>query len=797
MTRSPLACLCILLALNAPADEANTTRPDGLAIGYVCHFPMVTHEAESLVTTGANVTMVRAPWPFIEPEQGQFDFSLLDKQLEWADRNGLRLVYIMESGPAHATHVKWLMDKLRAQGQTMLSVAGGPSSDPSIFSTTYRRYLGRYLRRTVAYLANHRLSHCVYGYSNGCEWWYPMPVSYSPLAAAAFQQSLQTRYGTMAALNARWGTAFDAWGQVEPPKLRMYASGLLPQGYLIPEGNALDACYCTGGETHLRVEPGQELKLSAEYEATQVRAGGVSAEIAWLKATDPQPMKISRHEVPLPAGDSAGVVTLDALAPEGAARAWLLIKSHACGRATFRRITCTDASGADLAPNPELDPALGAWQFIHWSGGGQDAVSHGWDKPGEAWIDYTASLELPSGAKYPLAQVYDWLTFRACAVGDLIQWMAARIDEADPSRPVVTYLTFGFANAFEWDYAQQMGIYLDQIARIGQSVRVLGAQLASAEGDYDSVTCAFDMLRHHGKPMWAIDLLDFTRGVALGREGLTRLSLSVLQHGGTGMQYYCWHGTEHYNYSELGIGQLRKMVEATKRQARRMAGAKVAPDVALVMPRMPLYGALHEPANDWRDFMGWYKLLVRAGVCPDVYTLEELPAADLSGYRAVIVPDCAYILREALDALRYAATRCVALVTSGRFALLDMGQRPIVPALRPRAQIALGRPVGALLLGETYRCATPTDTPSRLVCREGSPQWDSDAAQEAMAAIARAGVPTLLWPGRAPLTAARFTRGAWSYAFVLPDASGERILALDAQSYRVPNEGRWVRLAQD
>jgi hypothetical protein len=291
-------------------------------------------------------------------------------------------------------------------------------------------------------------------------------------------------------------------------------------------------------------------------------------------------------------------------------------------------------------------------------------------------------------------------------------------------------------------------------------------QLASAEGDYDSVTCAFDLLRRHGKPLWAIDLLDFTRGVALGREGLTRLSLSVLQHGGRGIQYYCWWGTPHYNYLDLGLEDLRAMLTETREQAARLGAAAPVAEVALIMPRMPQYLPLDPPPNDWADFMGWYKLLVRAGVCPDVFTLEDLAGVDLSGYRAAIVPDCAYLSGEALATL---ASSPAPLIGSGRFAERDLAGRALPAGNRPRFARRFERPVGAILLGETYRQETPTDTPSRLVCRPGSPHPTCPEARQVVRALKESGVPLLLEPGAAPLTGVPFAEGDRRFEFILAE----------------------------
>ncbi len=758
-----------------------------MPIGFVCHYPMVSFQDDQVAQTGATVMDVRAPWPFIEPKEGQFDFTILDQQLQWADKQGLRLVYIMEAGPAHAAGVNWLVEKLQREGQTMAEATGKPVRDPSMFSPMYRKYLERYLHTVVGYLARHPLRHVVYGYSNGCEWWYPMSVAHAPIDTAAFRDRLRQRYTDLAGLNRAWGTSFATWDEVSTPRLDWVGSGLVPQSYMVSAGESSDTCYCTVEDSHVPVKPGQVITLQADCIPTRTTVGGISAEIAWLDGQHPQPMRLDRaFEYPQVAGKPA-TVKVTAPAPANARFAWLLAKSLGAGEVHFTRISCVDETGHELAPNPDLDPAHGGWHFISWSAGSPDAVKHGWTAAHDAWISY----DPPTGRGYSLRQVYDWMDFRSSAVAEMLEWMAARIREADPSRPVVTYLTFSFANPFEWDYAQQMGIALDAIARATPSVQVLGMQIAGTEGDYDSVTCALDMVRKYGKPMWAIDLLDFTRGVDLGRAGLTRLSASVVQHGGQGIEYYCWSGTPRYNYSELGVADLRRMIDATKRWASRTEGAAVVSEVALVMPRMPLLRDLPEPANDWADFMGWYKLLVRAGVCPDVYTLEELPSAQLTRYRAIVVPDCAYVPVDSIRALAAARKAGVPLVTSGRFAHRDLSARPVGQMGLPVPSRAFAETVGAQVLGTTHRQPNPTDAPSRLVCSAGWPQPGSRAGREAIRALRALGVRMLLVPGEAAVTAVPFRLGGSEHAFVLPDADWSGTMRVAGRDAHVSAEGCW------
>ena len=760
---------------------------DQMPIGYVNHFPMIKHDDHLIPNTGADVIIVRAPWSLIEPRKGEFDFTMVDEQLQLAHDSGLKLICLLEAGPAHAAGVWWMIDELKASGEMMARKDGSPAGDPSIFSPTYKRYLERYVHTVVGYIANHKYADSVYGYNNGCEWWYPLDNSYSPLAAEALRGHLNSKYGSLRRLNEWWGTSFEDWDAVTPPKLTSIGASWHPQGYLLPDSAVIDACYCTTAETHVPVEPGEKLSVSARFTAEDVRSGEVTFEIAWLSATEPTPIHIDFSKSTGPLVDGEGAVTVEAVAPWNAAKAWLLMKCRAAARVTFHGVTCHNEAGEQVGPDPNLDPAIGAWQYIEWNAGEPERVEDGWDAPGEAWIRYDPVGALESGAQYPLAEVYDWMDFRASAFAGFIEWMAARIKEADATRPIVTYLTIAFSNAFEWDNAQQLGMELDHIAGLGEHLDVLGMQLASAEGDYDSVSCALDMVRKYGKPMWAIDLLDFTRGVALGRPGLTRTSMSVVQHGGSGIQYYCWWGTPHYNYAELGIDELRAMTVDVRALKAQVGAMEPVCEVALVMPRMPQYRMPADPPNDWADFMGWYKLLARIGVCPDVYTLEELANADLGGYGAVIVPDCAHILREALPALRGAK-----LVTSGRFAMRDMSGREIPRRQRPRPMTRFVQPLGTTLLGETYRQEPPTDVPPRLICRDGGPKWDPKLIAAATDALTDLGVEVPADPMNAPVTIVPFGEGGRRSAFVLPDREWSGSVKLGNQTHEVGPTGALV-----
>ena len=749
------------------------------SLGYVSHFPLIRHDDDQVPAAGVNVMLVRVPWALIEPEPGKFEFGLLDEQLEWAARIGVPLIWVLEAGPAHAAGVAWLMEALKQAGEWQGTAGGGQVAAPSIFSPLYRRHLDNYVQHVVSYLRGHRLAQWVYGYGNGCEWWMPLEHCYGPLEVREFRGWAVARHGGLDGLNRAWGTQYKTAEEISPPELVSDGMATTLQGRLSPRRAIADLCYASTPENQFAVSPGQTVRFEAEFDLRECKTGGVKLEIAWLRDDAPQLLSISPSE--MCSEDGAGLrLTVEATAPAGATKAWVLAKLLGVGRACFRRLTVR-IDGQEVGANAQLDPRQGGWRFISWSAGDPEGVKATWEKPGEACLAYAPPAPSEEKAERPLAKVWDWMDFRAMELAGFMDWFAERIKSVDPSRPVITYTTMSFANPFEWDYVEQMAVELDKVA--GQRHHdVIGMQLASAAGDADSVAAAFDMVRKTGKPMWAVDLLDFSLGVGGGEELLTRTSLAAVQHGAAGILYYCWYGTPVYNYTDLGISALRRMAEAVRTAAEAVEGMSPEVSVALVMPRMPLYAFLPEPANDWRDFMGWYKLLRRMGVGVDVYTLGEARSLKAGGYRAVVVPDCAYLPRAAAQALGRCAEAGAALVTSGRFARRDETGEILPARLRPKPSYAFDEAVGARLLGECWRHPSPTDTPPRLTTR-GSPDWASERAQEVVQRLSALGVRVVKDPA-APFFVRVFRGKAGRRALVVPDgnqAGQARIEGVEAE----------------
>ena len=541
----------------------------------------------------------------------------------------------------------------------------------------------------------------------------------------------------------------------------------------------------------MAVTPGKKLTFELDVTNEGLTVGSSGLEVSWLAADNPRPFKIDQSPVfSEPNGDKTISFTLTV--PPRVAKAWLLPKLRGMGKVTFHAVRVLDEAGHNLAPNPTLDPAKGGWHFVAWSAGKEDKLSHSWDAPGQMTIEYRLDGKpgLEGDPEYPLAVVDDWFNYRYESFAQFIDWMAAECRAADPNRPVVTYLTFAFANPFEWDYAQQMAISLDYWAENADNQAILGMQLNSSEGDFDSVTAAIDMVRRFDKPMWAIDLLDFTKGTYLGEAGLTRTSLSVLQHGGadSGIQYYCWYGTTDYNYAELGVEALARMTTSVKQAASQLEGAKPVCEIALVEPVMPLFPYIPQPANDWADYMGWYKLLARAGVCPDVYTLHALESADLTNYKAVVIPDSPYLSHEALLTLGKATSAGVKLIGSGRFGLHDMTGRELPAQALPQFARQFEKPIGKQILGDTYRLHDKGgNTPARLICKAGSPNFDLPQVDWALEALKQAGVRVLARPtnATATVTLTPFQKDGKWLVFALPQSDWSGPVTIEGKPRQV------------
>ncbi len=151
------------------------------------------------------VHMGEFAWYFMEPSEGHYDFSWLDKNVELAHQNGLKVVLCTPS----ATPPIWLTQShpevlmVDAEGRTMQH---GSREQADWSSDVYREYV----RKIDTELAKH------YGHDPRVWGWqidnelshYGRRFSYSKAATEKFRKWLRQKYVTIDKLNEAWGGAF-------------------------------------------------------------------------------------------------------------------------------------------------------------------------------------------------------------------------------------------------------------------------------------------------------------------------------------------------------------------------------------------------------------------------------------------------------------------------------------------------------------------------------------------------------------------------------------------------------------
>lgn len=158
-------------------------------------------------------------WAKLEPREGEFDFDWLDAVLDKLHAAGIRvdLATATASPPPWLTHTYPEVLPVTEDG-TRLYPGSRQQYCPS--SPVYRWLAHRLVRKLAARYANHpalELWHINNEY--GCH----VSHCYCDVSAAAFRRWLQQKYGTIAALNEAWGTAFwsqsySSFAEVYPPR---------------------------------------------------------------------------------------------------------------------------------------------------------------------------------------------------------------------------------------------------------------------------------------------------------------------------------------------------------------------------------------------------------------------------------------------------------------------------------------------------------------------------------------------------------------------------------------------------
>lgn len=167
------------------------------------------------------VRLAEFAWAKIEPSEGTFEWSWLDKAIDVYAKEGLSIVL----GTPTATPPAWLVSKypdilpVDENGQVKKF---GSRRHYDHASEVYRQEC----RRIVTLMANRYATHpAVKGWQTDNELGHEgTTVSYGGASEKRFPQWLEHKYGSLEALNQAWGNAFwsqdySAWEQIKAPNL--------------------------------------------------------------------------------------------------------------------------------------------------------------------------------------------------------------------------------------------------------------------------------------------------------------------------------------------------------------------------------------------------------------------------------------------------------------------------------------------------------------------------------------------------------------------------------------------------
>ncbi|SPF52757.1 Beta-galactosidase [Candidatus Sulfopaludibacter sp. SbA4] len=255
MRVSLLAFCCTALA--APADWF---PPSNLMTIGVYYYPEAWPEAQwprdmaNIRKLGMEfVHMGEFAWYFMEPEEGKYQLDWLEKNVDLAAANGLKVILCTPS----ATPPIWLTRKhpeilmVDSTGRTM-NHGGREQADWS--APLYREYVTR-IDTALAKRFGHNPK--VWGWQLDNEVsHYDKQYSYSPAATQRFREWLRRKYGAIDRLNTDWGGRFwslmyQNFDQIDLPNLLEHPGDPSPHALL-----DLDRWFAEEAADYLRMQTG-------------------------------------------------------------------------------------------------------------------------------------------------------------------------------------------------------------------------------------------------------------------------------------------------------------------------------------------------------------------------------------------------------------------------------------------------------------------------------------------------------------------------------------------------------------
>ncbi|WP_240482377.1 beta-galactosidase [Fictibacillus enclensis] len=168
-----------------------------------------TEDIRLMKELGVNVVrMAEYGWHLIEPEEGVYDFSLLNEIIDELTENGIKIVL----GTPTAAPPAWMVQKypdILPTDRNGNPISFGGRRHYTVNSTTYQRFTEKVVHKLAEKYGHHP---DVIGWQIDNEFGHEKSDrSYGNEDRTSFLFWLQNRYGSLEAVNEAWGTAF--WGQ--------------------------------------------------------------------------------------------------------------------------------------------------------------------------------------------------------------------------------------------------------------------------------------------------------------------------------------------------------------------------------------------------------------------------------------------------------------------------------------------------------------------------------------------------------------------------------------------------------
>ena len=203
-------------------------------------------DIELMKQAGINLVSIGIfSWVLLEPREGEYDFTFLDKILDLLAGAGIEV----DLGTPTAAPPAWFWKKYPASRPVTregVMLGSGSRGMVSPSSPEYRRAAAGIAEQLALRYANHP---AVVMWHVHNEYGAPVGESYDDYSVAAFRIWLRERYGALDALNDAWGTAFwgqryGDWEEIDAPRLAATTSNQTQRlDFKRFTSNALLECY--------------------------------------------------------------------------------------------------------------------------------------------------------------------------------------------------------------------------------------------------------------------------------------------------------------------------------------------------------------------------------------------------------------------------------------------------------------------------------------------------------------------------------------------------------------------------